>query len=807
MKQSALHIVCALFLATAPTLQSFGGEALVDTLEFNAALATSPAKIVLGAVSGVRVFPVDGNVNGVMNTLIRGVNSIRSDSQPLWIVDGVEINSDLSKNRDAFFQYGEKSYTAPLNAMAYLDPYNFERIEVLKDLAATAIYGNRGANGVIVITTKKMDGEGFKIDWNSDLGVIHNAISHSHHILVGSSKGQTGYTVSGMYRSLNGAINGNDQKYGSLHTSFYTRANSSLWFGMDLTAALGSMNSVTGTSYFGQPSLTMSLRNSAFFANDTREGWESDYDDEAIDRRLSNGVWVTLNINKFLSLKTSIGLDFQNNNRYIWYGNGTSFGKENNGAAAVIGTTVFKYNAKSVLSYSRYFGRVGHFVFDTAAEMTGEWTKFNTLNGTNFFSQVLRAHGIELAASRAVPHKFDHEYNSRGAYLRLGYDKASLTGLDGVIRIDNTPRYDDGRVEVQKSGSVWFSVKDALLPAVNPISTLKLYAGYGEAGREQYVPYGLYGQFISGDYPKVEESLSIFYEGLNRNRSAEWSLSLDAGFLQDRYTVKLAYYDKYTTDNFYSYCFGKAVDDHYWAKGKRSEQFAQTTLIGNRGFEADLHADILRGGLLRWDVGVHAAYNVNQLLKVDGNDSKGRAVGSGVFANANVIGCPVGALYGYKVDANDNFIDTNKDGTIDEYDKDIIGNPNPKCYGTLDSVFGIGRFTLNLILSGAAGFDILNMNDLLFKGRAPYEISEIYVEKGDYLKMERVSIGYDLPLKYKWLKGCRISFSARDLFTMTSYSGWDPEVNCFGISYLSSGVDYGSYPKYASYSLGINLKF
>lgn len=797
MKPIVLFIASALSMLTAFPFRSEGRNEVRDTLELNRALATTPAKLLQGQVSGLRTFPIDGNVNGVTNTLIRGVNSIRSDSQPLWIVDGVEINGTLNKNKDAFFQYGEKSYTAPLNALAYLDLYDIESIEVIKDLSATSLYGTRGANGVILIRTKAIKTEGFVLDWNSDFGIIKNAFSNSHHFAISSNKGQTHYSVSAYYRALNGAISGNDQLYGGLRAAFDTKANKTVWFGMNVTASLGEMNSITGTSYFGQPSLTMSLRKPDFFPYDTEAGWRADYDDEAIDRRLTNGVWLTFNLTKALRLKTTVGLDFQNNNRYIWYGKKTSFGKENNGAAAVIGTTVFKYNAKSDLSFNYHFGHTGHLTADLAVEAIGEWTKFNTLNGTDFFSHALRAHGIELSASNAIPHKYDHEYNSRGVYLNAAYTHKDKVGVDGSLRWDNTPRYDDTSFIFYKAGSVWYS----------PIPQLKLSAGYGEAGREQYVPYGLFGQYISGEYQQVADNLSMFYEGLNRNKSAEWHVDADVFFLKGRYTAHFGYYDKYTTDNFHSYCFGVAVDDHYWKYGARKKQFSQSTLIANRGFEADFNLGLIRSGDFKLDIYSHAAYNINQFLKVDPNDAKGRAVGSGVFVNANVIGHPVGALYGYLVDDQGNFIDTDKDGFIDEYDKDIIGNPNPKVYGSLGAVLSYGRFNLDLLFTGAAGFDILNLNDLLFNEQQPYEISEKYLEKGDYLKLDMISLSYELPLRFKWIKSCCVSLSARDLFTATSYSGWDPEVNCFGTTYLSSGVDYGSYPKYRTYILGAKLRF
>ena len=109
---------------------------------------------------------------------------------------------------------------------------------------------------------------------------------------------------------------------------------------------------------------------------------------------------------------------------------------------------------------------------------------------------------------------------------------------------------------------------------------------------------------------------------------------------------------------------------------------------------------------------------------------------------------------------------------------------------------------------GAAGFDILNLNALMQEGSAPYDISESYIEKGDYLKLRRVSLGYNVPVKgIRFIKGLAVRASAYNLLTSTHYSGYDPEVDCFGSSPMSAGLDYGSFPASRRFILGVSVKF
>ena len=87
------------------------------------------------------------------------------------------------------------------------------------------------------------------------------------------------------------------------------------------------------------------------------------------------------------------------------------------------------------------------------------------------------------------------------------------------------------------------------------------------------------------------------------------------------------------------------------------------------------------------------------------------------------------------------------------------------------------------------------------------KITQGDVERGDYLRLDCLTLSYDIPLKVRWIKGFKVNLSGHNLFTLTGYSGWNPDVNCFGVSALTGGIDYGSYPLMRMYILGFNIKF
>ena len=150
-------------------------------------------------------------------------------------------------------------------------------------------------------------------------------------------------------------------------------------------------------------------------------------------------------------------------------------------------------------------------------------------------------------------------------------------------------------------------------------------------------------------------------------------------------------------------------------------------------------------------------------------------------------------------------MDLNNDGEISDADKKILGNTIPVINGGLGSTLRYKNFTLDFQFTGAAGFCIANLNKVIAEGRT--KLSSRYVEKGDYLRLSNVSFAYNLPIRWKKMHDVKVFVSGQNLLTLTGYSGWNPDVNCFGSSIMSNGVDYGSYPTVRSFVLGVSAKF
>ena len=129
-----------------------------------------------------------------------------------------------------------------------------------------------------------------------------------------------------------------------------------------------------------------------------------------------------------------------------------------------------------------------------------------------------------------------------------------------------------------------------------------------------------------------------------------------------------------------------------------------------------------------------------------------------------------------------------------------------KYYGGLGTTLRWKDLSLDILADGAAGHSILNLNAMAADNQT--SVSSKYVEKGDFLRLARVSLAYNIPVKnIKWMESFKVFAAASNLAVLTSYSGWSPDVNSYAVSNYRLGMDYGSYPAARSFILGLSIKF
>lgn len=801
---------------------------LLDNDETPVIVSENVAELLRGQVAGVHVGAIDNNPNGALNVNIRGLNSLRTDNQPLWIVDGVMLSSDINQNLDAFWQFGERSYTAPLNPLASLSVSEIETIEVLKNASATAIYGTRGANGVIIIKTKT-GREGRKdIDWSTNIKLNTNSsfksvptFSHNHHLSVNGGGNKTNYKVSADFRNVNGVTPRNGSNYGMINARFDTYANNIIWFGLNANISIGKTSNPTGTAYLGAPSYMLALRDKTLSPYTTAQQWLNDYDDDSMDYRGLVSTYLRFNILKNLHLELNGGFDLQSNDRIIWYGINTDLGaisvdNPNGGAASNLASDLFNYNANASLDYKIYF-KNNHLVYIKAlGEVLGNRYHFNTMNGINMVSHHLRGKGLNIRGSLPLNHIFRHEYFHIGAYGLLRYSWDNKVTFDGTFRYDWTPKYGELCQSMYPSVEMAVDIRKIAFPKYDIVSSLMLKGGYGISGREQYIPYEKFGKYLSGKWMEPESGQEAFCDGVDLLRTSEWHITLEAGLINDRVGLALTYYDRFTSDLFSMYNF--ASDPVVTTKGTFYKwldvpdlAFDRASEIANRGFELSIDAIPVKNSDWTWTLALCCAFNANQMVSSNADDYYGRAVGQDIFCSFNVVGAPISSLYGYLSDNDGNYIDTTGEGRVTRADKTMLGNTIPKYHGGFETSLRWRDLCLNISLNGAAGHQIANINNMVRDGVVDsfgdIVLSSKYVEDADYIRINHIGVNYNVPIKLKWLKELNVGVAVKNLAVMTKYSGWNPDVNSFGVNSLSNGFDYGSYPMSKSFVLGVTAKF
>lgn len=784
MKNMKLSLTLALSVACCAV--SAAQDVVSDSLGTHASSVKTVEGLLQGQVAGVRVWSMDSSPMSASGVSIRGVNSLRGNGAPIYIVDGTVLNASNFKNIDPLWQYGNDAFASPLSTLSFMTPDDIESVQVIKNASATVLYGSKGANGVVLINTRRLNQEKMQVVLDSDVdvsvpmlgGLSRTAVSHNHRLMLGSMKDRTGYTLSAYFRDDNYLLPHTGSMKGGLRTTFETKANPVVWFGLNSQLAVGQTSNTAATAWYGEESLTVNMRKEGADV----QGWIDDFDDNALDFRAVNSIWLKLNLFKGFSFKFDLGTDYEYQTRSFWWGNGISLGRNNNGVASILRTSVFSYNASGIFDYQCYIAGEHHLKITAGSQVYGNWDVFNTMNGTDFYDHSLRANGLNIAASKARIHKYDMMYFTCGILGDISYDWKNQAGVNVAYRTDFTPEY--GTWEMYPSVSAYFDLARTFLKGETLLSTLKLEGGYGESGREDYVPYDFIDAYTVGPYEKVDQSIAAFHDARSYIHTKEWNVSLGLGLFGDRLTLEAGYYDRSTADRLSLYCLGEK-GDKFWHFTERKETASQESVIANKGVELTLGAVPVKTRDWNWSISVNGAYNINRITSLAAEDEGGKSVGWDIMATRNIEGQPVSAIVDHK--------------------GNVLGNPVPKYHGAVGTALRWKDLVLDVLADGAADFNILNMNRMSVNNAV--RVKPEYVEKGDFLRLARVSLSYDMPLKVRGIDSFQVRMSACNLAVLTSYSGWTPDVNSFALSNYRLGIDYGSYQAARTFILGFNIKF
>ncbi len=387
----------------------------------------------------------------------------------------------------------------------------------------------------------------------------------------------------------------------------------------------------------------------------------------------------------------------------------------------------------------------------------------------------------------------------------------------------------------------WMLSEESFIKNLAAISTLKLRVGYGVTGNAGIANYqSLITLGTGGVYPQDGTFYQTYGAGKNPNpdlrweRKAEWNVGLDYGFLGNRISGSIDFYNRTTSDLLFKYV---AQQPSY----VRPDIYTNVGEIKNRGVEILISATPIRNKSFQWTVDLTANSQFNKLSSLTNDVFKATSLYFADIPNPGAMGPAIrideggvlGNFYGKRfagfTDAGA-WLFYKKDGTVaeasqmTEEDKTIIGNGVPKYNLAMSQTLRYKNFDLTVFLRGKFGFDILNLQDLFYGNKsylpnnvsnsafekhgaltAAPQYSDYYVEKGDFVKLDNITLGYNFKVKSSYIRNLRAFVTGRNILTMTGYSGLDPELEDTG---LTTGVDSRSfYPRTKSWTAGLSIGF
>ncbi len=388
--------------------------------------------------------------------------------------------------------------------------------------------------------------------------------------------------------------------------------------------------------------------------------------------------------------------------------------------------------------------------------------------------------------------------------------------------------------------AAWILKEEGFLKDKDFFSDLKLRAGYGVSGNQEgFDPYRslqLYGK--SGQYYDDGKWYNAYQISQNANPNLKWeetsmfNVGIDYSILNNRLSGTIEYYSKETNDLLYTYKV--SVPPYLY-----SDMLANVGSMTNKGIELVINGDIIRKDELVWNASLNLAHNKNRITSLSNDQfttnsiKTGSAWIRGGSDNTTHIveeGREVGTFYGWRfisLDSDgkyilDEMVD-GKEGLTDE-DRTYIGSAQPKLTYGFSSNLSYKNFDFSFFLRGVYGNDLLNfsrmsyattqwlpganvLEDALTNGLTDNpKYSSYYIEKGSFLRLDNATLAYNFDTGDVWgIRKFRVYVTGQNLFTITNYTGLDPEIQMSGLDPGVEGREY--YPKTRTFSVGVNLSF
>lgn len=849
---SLLDEVVIVGYATRKKTEVTGAIASLNADNFNGGVISSPEQLLQAKIPGVRITSSSGEPGAAVNVTIRGAGSLRSGNSPLYVIDGVALSNEAVTPGSTNLVGSAVGNTAGAkNPLNFLNPDDIESIDVLKDASATAIYGSRGSNGVILITTKKGNsGEG-AVSYNGYVGtssiankidligtdsgtdwqdeITQTAFTQNHNLAYSGGSDRANYRASLSVLDQEGIIQKSQLKRytGRLNSRIFALPDDRLRIDLNL---IGSHVVDNGVPRSDVSDTDGELITNTLAADPTRPIFGSDgnfssgptnpvgyldaWNDVTKTDRLLANIAGALDLFAGLKYQINVGVDRSNATREQELRPNNLEGINiNNGSYSNASIEATNVLIENYLTYDRVTGA----------------NNISFLLGHAY--QEFNINGFQIASSNFLVPSISAIDDPGNATAILGVTNG--TNPDGIRELNKLESvfarvnysFDDTYLltaSVRADGSSKFGANNrwGYFPAISAawrisknmdndfVDDLRLRVGWGQTGNQE-IPN-----------KATQETFQVTQNGISRVREAnpdlKWEVSsqfnvgIDFAFADNKIYGNVDYFNKVNTDPLL------LVDSEPPAVSQKWINLPGE--IRNSGVEIYLGTQLKNTPDVSWNIDFNGTFTTNEVVFPDGREIftgvlSGRSI-NGTLTQIIRDGEALGTFY-LPVDNGDATATT---------DRQILGSGIPDFVYGFNNYLRVKDLDFSFNLSGVTGNQIYNATDNFLNnfggnvsqriadanGSIPPGASSFFLEDGAFLRLNNASLGYNIPVgNSKWFNKARVYVTGQNLFVLTDYTGFDPEVNtplAFGGN-LSYGIDFAAYPRARTFLFGVNFTF